>query len=72
MIGGEGGSLGRNQVLLNAGQKLLAFIERKADCLQPIVALVDHQHIGVIADDFAGVANNPQSHLHTHGFLPPW
>ena len=70
MIGGEGGSLDRDEVLLHAGQKRLAFIERKADCLRSVVALVYRQHVGVIANDFAVVTNDPQSHLNTHG-LPP-
>lgn len=71
MAGGKGGRLGRDEVLLHAGQKRLAFIKRKADCLQSLMVLVDRQHVGVIADDFAAVTHDPQLYLDRHNFPPP-
>jgi len=41
--------LGGDQALLNPGQQRLGLGERQAERLQPVVALVEQQKLGVVA-----------------------
>src|SRR5689334_10961237 len=58
--------LGRDQALLDAGQQRLGLGERQAERLQPVVALVEEQEFGVVADHAFVLRDNPELNLDTH------